>query len=496
MFSIRGGEVLGLWALLASAPAFAAAPEVALVWKGGAARVEVVAPAGLHVAPEAPARVAVGEVRIELRGDPSVVSFPVPAGEVQAEASFSLCEDAGSACHVVTVAGTGAIAGRKGRFALTPPVAAPVVAAKPGAPVRLLDFGAVWCPPCNLLNAEVLDDPSDAPALASYVVETIDVDRPESWSRKARYGVGGYPTLIAVDAAGLEVDRLVGYPGEAPTLAWLAALSGVTPLHALDGEPALTGLEASAVARRFAEAQNPERARAYLARGADGVDLRVARLGVDPTPDDARWLFDHDAAPGPWIFDALSAAPDLWPRVATILPALAPADAADCLALAADGMEKTDPDGARIARGAAIALLRGTFTGDPAHDRGHAVFIADLQAGIGELDAGLAGLDGWSATYPAEFTFDFAAARHLVDAGRFAEAEPRARRALEKAWGDQRLRAVQTLAAALGGLDRRAEALAALDAELARAEKPAADVAVRTHRYLAQVTALREELAK
>ena len=454
-----------------------------LVWRAGIAHLTLAAPPGQHVAPNAPGSIAAGDVHIDLRGDPSTFRFPVAPGPLAVTATFALCEDEGGACHPLTVSGEGNVIGRRGSFPLAA-VLAKAPAAPAGAAVKLLDFTAVWCPPCNLLGAEVLHGP------LPYPVEAVDVDLPASWPLKDRYAVGGYPTLLAVDAEGAEVARLVGYPGREPTLAWIADLATVTPLHALETAD-LSGETAAAAARRLAEAQKETAARRLLASASDGVDFRVARLLLDQKPEDATWLFDR-APPGPWLLDALSADPALWIRVAPLLPALSPVDAADVLAVAAEGMPAAE---ALLARASAIALVRATLTGDPAHDRGQVVGLADLYVDIGDPAGALALLDRYAALYPEEFTFHHAAARQLLAASRWPEAEARARVALAKAYGDQRLRAVMTLAKALVGLGRKADALAEIDAVLAATERPAADVEVRTHRYLGEVEKLRKEIA-
>lgn len=481
-------------ALAASSPDLGAEPPSgALTWRGGRGSVVVAAPPGEHVAPDAPATLRVGDLLVELRGDPSGLAFPLAAGPVAVEASFALCVDGGTACRPARLIGEGLVGGRSGRLALGPPTAH-VVAGGAGAAVRLLDFAAVWCPPCNLMAAEVFDAPEHADLVATWPIERIDVDLPASWSAKARYAVGGYPTLIAVDADGAEVARLVGYPGEDATVGWLQGLGTVVPLHRLEaGEGALTPAEAASAARRLAEAEKPDAARRWLDRAEDGVDLRVARLRLGAQVDDATWLLDHAAPPGPWLFDALAASPALWPRIAPLAASLPAADAADVLALCADAMP--DADAARAARAGALALLATLRTGDPELDRGHVTTEADLYAGLGRLPDGLALLDRYATLYPGEFTFDHTAARLLLDAGRAQDAEARARVALSRAWGDQRLRAVQVLAKALAAQGRTADAITALDEVQRTTERPPADLAVRTHRYWKQVEALRVELA-
>ena len=105
----------------------------------------------------------------------------------------------------------------------------------------------MWCPPCNLLAAEVLHDPEDAEALAPFVVAVVDVDAPWSWALKDRYAVGAYPTLIVTDVDGVVIDRLEGYPGEEAFEAWLTKVqAGMLPLDQLaEKGPTMTPDEAS-----------------------------------------------------------------------------------------------------------------------------------------------------------------------------------------------------------------------------------------------------------
>jgi thiol-disulfide isomerase/thioredoxin len=392
------------------------------------------------------------------------------------------------------------VQGRKGTIALAETVAQTVPApptsasASPSGVVKVYDFGAVWCPPCNLLAADLHADPS---ATAGLPLEPVDVDRPESWTLKDRYAVGGYPTLVAVDAAGGVVDRLLGYPGPEATRAWFTKLRAEVPLDVLAAD-ALAGkvppADAAAAARRLAEAERTDAAKALFATAADTVDLHIARLTVDETAAaDAAWLFDHHAPAGDWVYAALEAAPTRWMDAVALVPSVSPVVGADLLGSAA---EHAPADTAKVLQLSALALLRSAQTGDPAHDRGHYTYLADLLADTGDVPGALALLDRAATTFPDEFTFPFSAARLLVDQKRFAEADAKARLALQKAWGDQRLRAVQVLAEALDGEGKRPEALAVLDAELAAAARPDPAVKVRTHRYLAQVEALRKAIAE
>lgn len=479
------------WAAPEAPSAAAPAATASLSWTRGLGWVELGAPAGWHVAPDAPSALTVGSLEVAGMGDLTGLRFPLAEGPVAAELGFAVCTDAGTTCVPVRLQAKGTVAAAKGQLAFTVPAVASRPVPAPGAPARLLDFGAVWCPPCNLLNAEILHDPDEATLLAPYEIMPIDVDRKESWSLKDRYSVGGYPTLVAVDAAGNEVARLVGYPGEEETRAWIRELTQVTPLHRLlDAAPSGSGEECAAVARRLAEGQYESAARRWLAAADDGTDAHIARLMLDGRPEDADWLLAY-APSGPWLLGALEARPEAWPKALTRIPALPPVDAADVLYQVA---EIVGGDPGRALKAAAITTLRATFTGVPEHDRAHVTFLAELYAGVGDTETALALLDEYALQFPGEFTFEHAATRILVDQKRWQQAERRGRMALDKAWGDQRLRAVQPLARAIAEQGRLPEALALLDAELARTPLPEEGIDVRTPRYVAQVQALRREL--
>ncbi len=495
--------------LLLSLPALAATAH--FDWKGGTGAVVVVAP-GEHVSLQAPATVTVGDVRVELRGDPAALRIPVAAGPVRVEVALALCTDGSTACRSVRFAGEGEVRGKRGTVALVegatlatvttsavavPPRATPPPGEESGwRPVKVYDFGAVWCPPCTLMEAEVLHDPA---ATGGLPVEKVDVDRAESWALKDEYKVGGYPTLVAVNAAGVEIDRLVGYPGAAETRAWFAGLGGAVPLGLLeDGVAAgagpygaLTGDAAATAARRLAEGGRLDRARLLYGRASDIVDLHVARLLTDPTEADARWLFAHRAPVGDWVFAAVEAGPALWPEAVALAPTVGPVRGADLLYVAA---EHAPDETARALKLSALALLRAALTGDLARDRGHATFLATMMAETGDIDGAVALLDAHTARWPDEFTFTFAAARQLFDAKRLPEAEVRARKALGVSWGDQRLRASALLAKILVARGQKPEAALVIEAALRDVPAPAADVDVRTHRYRKDLEALRAEI--
>ncbi|MCU1281440.1 MAG: alkyl hydroperoxide reductase/Thiol specific antioxidant/Mal allergen, partial [bacterium] len=146
-----------------------------------------------------------------------------------------------------------------------------------GKPV-LLDFGAVWCAPCKMLDAQ-LRTPELAQALAPYVVQRYDAERGEGAKAAEKYGVHAFPTLLIVDGGGVELARLMGYDADG-TGKWLRRGSALATSDAV----ALAELEKApddlkllwAMASR-AEAHKDDVARRRWLRRIEAADKTPAR---------------------------------------------------------------------------------------------------------------------------------------------------------------------------------------------------------------------------
>lgn len=85
----------------------------------------------------------------------------------------------------------------------------------------LLDFTAEWCVPCHILDAEVFADAAMANQINARFVPVRVMDRKHEEGRnppviaelEQRYGVNGFPTVLIIDASGLERARMEGYRG-------------------------------------------------------------------------------------------------------------------------------------------------------------------------------------------------------------------------------------------------------------------------------------------
>ena len=105
---------------------------------------------------------------------------------------------------------------------------AALIQAKAQKKMVLLDFtGSDWCGYCKLLDKEVFTQPAFKDfADKNYILVTVDFPRqkplPDDLKQQndtlnKQFQIGGFPTLIVLDADGKELGRQVGYdPGSGP----------------------------------------------------------------------------------------------------------------------------------------------------------------------------------------------------------------------------------------------------------------------------------------
>ena len=495
-------------------------PAVELTWKKELGLLVVDPPPGEHVAPDAPVSgfVEVDHRRLEVASLGSAIEPGIAVAllgreprVVRGELSLSLCEDEGTACRPVELAFLGTVDGRKGRehLGVHPPVRSEIVIEEPEKrgpdeafleaddELVLLDFGAVWCPPCNQLAVEVLHDEANAADLEGFIVAEIDVDLASSWTWKDRYRVGSYPTVVVARADGTEIDRHIGYTSEAEFLAWLEATRGdLEPVDELLQREDLAKVELSNIALRLARDGRDDEARALFEDAEDTADLRIARLRVDPTDEDVLWLAQHASDrlyEWVWWSDielTAETAEALKDAVRASLVDAEGAHAAELIDILADHVP---PEAQPELYASAAAHLSGVFTGDSALDRPYVTFLASLYQKAGQAERSMELLRDFASAYPHEFTFFYAGAGILLREERFDEALAWSSAARALAYGDQSLRAAKREADILVGLGEIDTALAVIERALADAEDPG-DLEVRTDRYIQALEDLRAEI--
>lgn len=474
----------------------------------------LVAPEGHHIAPDAPffAQMTVGGApwSVDTVGAMAQGGVTVPAPShrpllVEGSLSVSICDDAGTACAVVQQDVQGIIETRRsGEIVLSPVTleetseitrvtSLEATLATTPHDIVLVDFTAIWCPPCNLLGAEVLHAAEPPDVLQEMTVVEVNVDDHSTWAVKDRYRVGGYPTLIAVDRTGAEIDRMVGYPGKDATLQWLAQLSQVPPLAHAPAPETTTGTDASTWARRFAEIGQTDTAARFLERAEPNIDAAVARFLGNPTAADAQTLAAANVPVDTWAWSALSLVESHAEVADTIAEAarrslvVDAANRADHLYLLSRVVP--EPQRADLARAAAITLL-AQLTGDAHHDRGHWTSLATFWSDAGEPAAAASVLDAAIAAFPNDMTFHEARADLAFDQNDTDTAIHHAQLAVQLGEGDNRLRATALLARALHAAGRTDEARQLVLSTLAETPAPDEALNVRTHRYRSQLRAL------
>jgi len=496
-------------------------PAVDLTWKGERAQLDVRAPAGAEIAHDGPVQWRLewsGLVRSgEGTGAAAVTASPlgdIRGASIVGALEAVLCEKATGTCtpgvwHVdaeIPPIRRGAlsmgVAPQTGHAAASPfgPDAtaggadAAFTRARAAGKLVLLDFSAVWCPPCMQVAAEILHADPVPEELGAFELAILDVDHRSSWDLKDRYAIGSYPTLVAVDADGNELDRFVGYEGREAFLAWLSGVgsgeANGSLVAELSADPAtVTPDRAAALAWILVDRSEHKAAAPWIARAAGSQTLQaaLARVNTTPTADDVRWLLDN--APeraGDFAFavlDLAEAHPALASEAAAAMLRVSDAALGDALYLAA----KVEPDAQRAETlyAAAAASVRAGMGEHEAVDKASIGWLARLTESAGDVEEALTILRDASERYAPEPTFDLSLSAMLLRQERLDEALTVADRALQRGWGDIVLRAARTKAKVLDALGRGDDARAAAQAALDAVPAPAEGVDVRTHRYRA-----------
>lgn len=95
-------------------------------------------------------------------------------------------------------------------FIMNNPEAALELSKKEGRHL-LIDFYAIWCPPCNELDEVVYPSKEFRDLKNNFILLKLDADSPISWKLKSKHLIKGYPTVIIVDSTGIELTRMIGF---------------------------------------------------------------------------------------------------------------------------------------------------------------------------------------------------------------------------------------------------------------------------------------------
>ncbi len=449
----------------------------------------------------------------------------------------SVCDDAQTFCRqesfIMNVSGNKPAARAKinpkphpfaAGFLVNEPNKALTLARRAKKPI-FVHFYGIWCPPCNMLEENVYPTAVFATAAEGFVKLALDADTEISWDWKARFKVGGYPTLLVLNERGQEISRAVGYLAPNALALFLKEARGLLAEPIETAALAITkssltedGARRARVARwrfkrgEYAEAiaaagtASTSRRESLLARKAlaskndDASGVREALTAlVAEYKDDAEFvdwatsLFEYDKPAAQALQSAVHASVSKWladPKLnerdfvsgdmhaseASFLEALGKNDEAKISWSAAAEAYGAD------AKASSLKLARGANL-----ERAYCLEKAGLLAEARALYESLV------SAYPDEFTFHQGYARLLFAQKEYPAALLSSRTAIKSAYGDNWLMAVALEAKILMAQGLKEEAASSLDTALAEVAAPKS-TAVRTHRYIAQLRRLRAEL--
>lgn len=411
-------------------------------------------------------------------------------------------------------------------FIVNQPDEAQAQAKKDGKPLFVHFFG-IWCPPCNMLEEYVYTTPEFLEATDGMVRVMLDADSDLSWDWKAKFKVGGYPTVVIATPELLEIDRLVGSRPAASVVKWVneaqehrdTPIEGLLNVHkspaaAPDdvrkriGEYHAARREWTDAAKWLADHPEPQaritwiNAERELAR-ADGDEVKALQL----TQQLVREFPDHIKFSS-WVKELLEkkspGAGELVEPAYTNLESWKKSDGLDDTGYsvagvwwmqadlhAAAGNEEAAKAAYReaaalygeLAKSSSLEVARGANM-----DRAYALHKA------GENVAAKALYEELAAAYAKEFSFNYNYAHVLNELGEPDLAYEYVKKAEEHSYGDNWLRAVHLRAKIEHALGKTDEARKTIDAALGEAIVPRS-TDVRTHRYLKRLRDLRAELS-
>ena len=520
---------------------------------------------GTHLSTELPlkARVADGYFTFEVNNPappeegPSRLRLPL-VRERRVEAwtvtvSGAACADDGTTCvpfHVVAELDQGklraSLATQAGRAPGTSLGEPPPPRPPPKAPESLINqesrpvivhFFAIWCPPCDRLRDEFLNDPDWATFLNDYDVRSLDADDPSSFAEKERYRVGEYPTLILTNAGGDVLERVVGFPGASEVARRLqtsprsgkevssaASCADALPLIRVFvargqhgrawksltdrcSEPDELALQSGALPLAFELAEQVEDQNAALQYAMAGAlrseDIGQAasfayqaglRLDAANRNEEANELRSRLEIRIDRAAEASERGPDKLIALADAMAYRARWDMANEASFSATGaalLGRAITDRAGVPPGPLPQTVLGLATklrGQEGlvHDYISLLRTAKDHSSVGRLYGVM------TALFPESFTWHYAQAGWLLEQGAVRKAEAPARAALLHGYGDMALRASHRLAEVLLAQGKSSDAMKAIDAAL-KTPVPT-QRHVRTWRYREALITLRDAL--
>jgi tetratricopeptide (TPR) repeat protein len=410
------------------------------------------------------------------------------------------------------------------------------LAQESGKPV-MIDFYGVWCPPCNQLDENVFNSEEFKKIQSQFVLLRLDADQPTSWRLKSKYKVGGYPTIVFATPGGDEISRVVGSRERAAFILEmkkalhqknqpfdkkkLAADSkndlsasyevGLTYLERAENKEALTYL--TKASSKWGP-KDPKRNKLFSAQIGNCLDqtdkkacigLIETALKEFPHTVEALDRYDRLAQLADEAGDkeksklvrenALKSAQWFLANTPVLKnEELTPGDLYGYMASQYEGLGKKEE--ARASYGKAYSELTKYIKKvghDETTERGFNLDRLWYLWKSGETAKAEAAYEKLQEVYPTDFSFFFQHARLLNDSKRYDEALPKALKAMELSYGDNRLRVVSLVADLYSKKNEKGKALSLLNEAISRSQLPE-DKTIRTHRYYDKLVQLKKKL--
>lgn len=385
----------------------------------------------------------------------------------------------------------------------------------------LLDFFALWCPPCNDLDEMIFPTASFTAATKEMEKIKINVDEEESWALKEKYKIQGYPTLIYLNPQGEEVGRFWGTQSPDHLVVWIEKMKRLETMplswaaKQSDPENVLRLVEWNYDTSNYQEvktltgARNEEWAQKYFLR-AEAALAQEAKNDKATAKHLLALLkkFPNDIRVGYWVLDLQSvdkkqAAKNLdlavkntdkW--IVNVAESIKEGySTQDLIILKTDLLEAFEKKNElKKAQAEAIAFFEKELAGGKKISRGRSHILAYYYRETGRLEEAKRIYEALVTENPKEFTFYYRYARVLKDLKEYENALSW----LEKAApymteGNSRLQYSLMKGQLLKELGKKAEALQIVDGTLAIAKAPGWEKD-SANRWIRDLTKFKEEI--
>lgn len=378
-----------------------------------------------------------------------------------------------------------------------------------------IDFYAIWCPPCNMMDKDIFSKPEFKSKTKDLVKLKLDADKESSWALKSKYKVRGYPTYIFATPTGEVIYHSVGYIEKNKFYQTVKSTienknEGFDSLlvKANNGDRKAK----DRVGQIYLEQGSYENAVKYLTETSDHKEdyfdallnsmpemndkkISVALEIIQKFPNSYLALNSLDALVGhyeekgdkesvkKYLEMSLSSCNNILSNLSLLEKGRYTISKEDILSMQADVYEKLEQkDNAKKI----WQELVSNYKSRKNLERADVMDLAYALEQLGQFEEAQKHYTSMQKKYPNEFTFYYLHASQLMKNKKFTEALPLSKLAFQNAYGDNKLTSANLLGDILIETQQKEEAKK-LWADLLAAVKLPEDKLNRTHRYYSKI---------